>query len=132
MLDSRLPAPFARELAADDNEGFTIALLTVADGGWPHQALISVGEIVAFDDVRLRLATWPASTATRNLLATGRATLVAVVDAEVFAVRVEVAPARAGWSCRCSTGASSRPAPTPRRTRRSSPASGSGCTTPRP
>ncbi|WP_049803310.1 hypothetical protein [Pseudonocardia dioxanivorans] len=96
MLDPRLPAPFARELAADDNEGFTIALLTVADGGWPHQALISVGEIVALDDVRLRLATWPASTATRNLLATGRATLVAVVDAEVFAVRVEVAPRESG------------------------------------
>lgn len=92
LLEPRVPPALARELAVEDNEGFTIGLLTVADGGWPHQALISTGEVVALDDVRLRLATWPSSTATRNLLATGRCTLVAVADGQVLSLRLQVAP----------------------------------------
>ena len=90
LLEPRLPDALARELATEDNEGFTIALLTVADGGWPHQALIGTGEIVALDDERVRLATWPSSTATANLLATGRCALVAVTGGIVFTLRLEV------------------------------------------
>ncbi|RTL68136.1 MAG: pyridoxamine 5'-phosphate oxidase family protein [Pseudonocardiaceae bacterium] len=90
LLDPVVPDGLRRELADDHNEGFTLALLTVADGGWPHQALISIGEVVVLDDARLRLATWPTSTTTRNMLATGRSALVAVVDGAVLTVRLSL------------------------------------------
>ncbi|GEL26695.1 hypothetical protein PSU4_56490 [Pseudonocardia sulfidoxydans NBRC 16205] len=92
LLEPVVPEGLRRELADDDNEGFTLALLTVADGGWPHQALISIGEVVVLDDARLRLATWPTSTTTRNMTATGRCALVAVVDGDVVTVRLTLTP----------------------------------------
>lgn len=92
LLEPVVPEGLRRELADDDNEGFTLALLTVADGGWPHQALISIGELVVLDDTHLRLATWPTSTTTRNMEATGRCALVAVVDGDVVTVRLSLTP----------------------------------------
>ncbi|ODU03234.1 MAG: hypothetical protein ABS81_14810 [Pseudonocardia sp. SCN 72-86] len=90
LLEPVVPEGLRRELADDDNEGFTLALLTMADGGWPHQALISIGEVVVLDDTHLRLATWPTSTTTRNMEATGRCALVAVVDGAVLTVRLSL------------------------------------------
>lgn len=90
VLEPVVPQGLRRELDDDANEGFTLALLTVADGGWPHQALISIGEVVVLDDARLRLATWPTSMTTRNMSATGRCALVAVVDGAVVTVRLQL------------------------------------------
>lgn len=90
LLEPVVPQGLRRELDDDANEGFTLALLTVADGGWPHQALISIGEVVVLDDAHLRLATWPTSTTTRNMSATGRCALVAVVDGAVLTVRLSL------------------------------------------
>jgi hypothetical protein len=54
--------------------GFTLQLLTTDEAGWPHCALLSVGEVVAVRD-RLRLALWPTSRTTANLTRDGRGVL---------------------------------------------------------
>jgi len=49
--------------------------------------MLSVGEVLAVDRRRLRLALWPASGSTRNL-AGGRATLMLVVGPDTYYVRL--------------------------------------------
>ncbi|GAA4738157.1 hypothetical protein GCM10023350_22830 [Nocardioides endophyticus] len=92
-LEPRVPGPVREAIAADAPlaEGLTLLLLTVRDDGWPHLAMLSVGEVVARDDTSLGLLLWPDSTATRNLLARGRGTLCAVVDGASWMLRLTVA-----------------------------------------
>lgn len=74
-----------RDLAA--KEGITVLLLTTTDDGWPHAAMLSVGELLAVGEARLRAALWPTSTATRNLTASGQATLALVHAGVAYYVR---------------------------------------------
>lgn len=108
-LGARLPDPLYVALSARDptaHIGLTLGLLTMRDDGWPHEALLSVGEAVAIDRRRLRLALWPTSTATRNLAEHGRATLATVLEQTSFTVRLtahgagELATRRAGTLAR--------------------------------
>jgi len=90
-LDPVVPAPLRALLAADPGDpaadGFTLLLLTVREDGWPHQAMLSVGEVAAGGGPdALALAVWSGATSTRNLRATGRATLTAVVDGVAYAL----------------------------------------------
>jgi len=96
-LEPVVPAPLRRLLAADPGDpavaGFTLLLLTVRDDGWPHQAMLSVGEVALASggaDDGLALAVWAASTSTRNLRARRRATLTAVVDGVAYALFLRV------------------------------------------
>lgn len=75
-----------RDLAA--REGVTLLLLTATADGWPHVAMLSVGEVVAVGPNRLRAALWLRSTATQNLARERRGTLALV-------------QAGAGYSLRC-------------------------------
>jgi hypothetical protein len=88
--------PSLRAILDDEDlarhEGFTLQLMTLRDDGWPHLALLSVGEVVVLDERRLRLAIWPASTSAANLAARGRATLAAVVAPASYLVRVSARP----------------------------------------
>ncbi len=34
-------------------------LLSVSEDGWPHAAMVSVGEVVALNHEELRIALWP-------------------------------------------------------------------------
>src|SRR4051794_11316856 len=88
----RLPGPLRAALERDDAAGFTVEVITVGADGWPHVALVSVGEIVALADPHVRLALWPSSTTTANLVRTRAATLAAVTDGVAYRVRVTVAP----------------------------------------
>lgn len=92
-LDPLVP-PALRELLDSDDlaaaEGFTMLLVTATADGWPHLAMVSVGEVVATGDDSLRLALWPGSTATRNLTPSGRATLAAVLDGTSYSIRLAV------------------------------------------
>jgi len=58
--------------------GTALSLVTVDDDGWPREAHLSVGEVLARGDSSLRLCTWPRSRTTGNLRRDGRAMLVAV------------------------------------------------------
>jgi hypothetical protein len=96
QLDPLIPPPLRELLDSDDlasSEGFTMLFVTVTADGWPHVAMLSAGEVVATDDVSLRLALWPGSTATRNLTPSGQATLAAVVDGTSYSVRLSLARA---------------------------------------
>lgn len=92
-LGGELPDSLYGPLSSDDpaaHEGLTLLVLSVDDDGWPRQAMLSVGEVVAFDGRRLGMALWPQSTTTRNLTERGRAVLTAVVDETSYVVRLRV------------------------------------------
>lgn len=71
-------------------QGTAMMLLSVTEDLWPHTAMISVGEIVALDRSRLRLALWPGTVTTGNLLRSGQATLVAIHDGAAHYVRLRL------------------------------------------
>lgn len=95
-LDPIVPEALRALLAADPGDasvdGFTLLLLTTRADGWPHQAMLSVGEVapVAGAGDRLTLAVWPGATSTANLRDRGRATLTAVVDGVAYALFLAV------------------------------------------
>ena len=70
--------------------GLTILVLSELEAGWPHLAMVSVGELVLAPDGRLALALWPTSTCAANLARTGRATLAVVADGRAFSLRCQV------------------------------------------
>lgn len=88
-LEPVVPQPLRELIEEDPSEadGFTVLLLTVADG-WPHLAMVSRGELVSAGERGLALALWPTSTACANLSETGRAALSAIADAVAYSLRV--------------------------------------------
>ncbi len=93
QLEPVVPAALRELLDSDDlaaAEGFTLLLVSVTADGWPHMAMVSVGEVVVAGDDSLRLALWPGSTATRNLTPSGNATLAAVADGTSYSLRLAV------------------------------------------
>jgi hypothetical protein len=90
-LGSRLPGWLAAlfdgaDLAA--RVGQTFLLLTTDDAGWPHLAMLSVGELVAEGDQVLRAALWLHSASTRNLEHDGRGLLALVADGAGYYLRL--------------------------------------------
>lgn len=88
-LGAEVPAAVRRLLQDDPQErvGETILLLTAGEDGWPHLAMVSVGELVVTGPDRLALALWPASTAAANLARNPRATLGAVTEGRSLLLR---------------------------------------------
>lgn len=70
-------------------------LLTVSEDGWPHIAMISVGEIVALSPEVLRLGLWPGTATTGNILRTNKATLCVFYAGTAFYSRLELTPLEA-------------------------------------
>ena len=68
--------------------GETFLLLTTAEDGWPHMAMLSVGELLARSPTKLEAALWLHSTATRNLERAGRGLLAIVADGAGYYVRL--------------------------------------------
>jgi len=91
-LEPVVPEAVARRLEDEPERqvGLTILVLSELEAGWPHLAMVSVGELVVGPDVRLALALWPTSTCAANLARTGRATLAVVVDGLAFSLRCHV------------------------------------------
>ena len=90
MIDPRLAPSVVRLLSGTQLEsavGTTFELITVDEQGWPHVALLSVGEILATDPSSLRLALWAHSSTTANLSRTGGALLTFVHDHRYYKVR---------------------------------------------
>ncbi|MDN4523299.1 pyridoxamine 5'-phosphate oxidase family protein [Fictibacillus fluitans] len=67
-------------------------LMTVTEDGWPHNAMVSAGEVVAVDKENLRLALWPGTTTTNNCTRAKKATLVAVYKGTVHYIRLALSP----------------------------------------
>ena len=91
-LGSRLPDKLQSLFAGDDlasGVGETFLLLTTGEDGWPHMAMLSVGELLLGDPSMLRAALWLHSTATRNLTREGRGVLALVQDGAGYYLRCE-------------------------------------------
>jgi hypothetical protein len=69
--------------------GQTFLLLTVDAEGWPHMAMLSVGELLIADPQTLRAALWLHSTASRNLTREGRGLLALVHDGAGYYLRCQ-------------------------------------------
>lgn len=65
-------------------------LLSVTEEGWPHTAMLSVGEVLALDRNRLRLALWQGTATTGNLLRSGQGMLVAIHDGAAHYVQLRL------------------------------------------
>lgn len=81
IVGSRLPEHVVAILSGKrlaELADVTFVLLTVREDGWPHVAMLSVGEIAAPAPHRVRMALWPGSRTTANLTRDGRATMVLV------------------------------------------------------
>src|SRR5713101_2082608 len=61
-------------------EGLTFLLLTTDEAGWPHMAMLSVGELVATDEHTLRAGLWLQSSTTKNLSRDARGMLAVVAN----------------------------------------------------
>jgi hypothetical protein len=90
-LGSQLPAELqslfdGRDLARKVGE--TFLLLTTDDDGWPHMAMLSVGELLLVNANELQAALWLHSTATKNLERTGRGLLTVVADGAGYYIRL--------------------------------------------
>jgi hypothetical protein len=89
-LGATLPEPIRPLLNGEDiasRQGVTFLVLTTTPEGWPHLAMVSVGELLALGGDRLRLALWLQSTAVTNLTRTGRTTLALVHGGAGYYVR---------------------------------------------
>jgi hypothetical protein len=89
-IGNRIPDVIRPLFAGDDLEahgGLTYLFLTCADGGWPHLAMLSVGEVLAVDARELRVALWRGSTASVNLAQTGKATLALIHEGVSYGLR---------------------------------------------
>lgn len=89
-IGKTLPAELRSLLSGEDlaaHEGPAFLLLSVTDQGWPHVAMVSVGELVAVGPGHLRVALYPDSTATRNLVRQGRGTIALVYVGAAYYIR---------------------------------------------
>jgi hypothetical protein len=65
-------------------------LLTVNEDGWPHTAMISVGEIVAINRRELRIGLWKDTSTTANIIRTNKATLVLIYKGKAHYIRLSL------------------------------------------
>jgi len=94
-MEADIPRPLMQRLDGESLEhkvGDTFLLISVGETGWPHVAMLSVGEVLAISERRLRLALWPGSHTTLNLRRTGLATLMAVVPPTTYYLRLRSEP----------------------------------------
>ena len=73
--------------AGDDAADLTILVLSMSPEGWPHLAMVSLGEILAVNPRAIRLALWPTSTATKNVWRERRTTLALVHAGAAYSFR---------------------------------------------
>lgn len=95
VLTDQLPDSLTELLngeALEAKEGETFILMTVKEDGWPHVALLSVGEVFAPSPREIRLALWPGTITTGNLRRSGCATLAMVWQATAYCVELKATP----------------------------------------
>ncbi|MFD1887331.1 pyridoxamine 5'-phosphate oxidase family protein [Paenibacillus wenxiniae] len=73
----------------EHKQQLAMPLLTVSEDGYPHQAMVSAGEVLAMDAQTLRIALWTGTNTTANLLRDGRALLTVVIDGVSYALRLQ-------------------------------------------
>ncbi|MCM3783056.1 pyridoxamine 5'-phosphate oxidase family protein [Neobacillus mesonae] len=88
-----IPEPLLKLFSGEslqDKQNEAMILQSVTSEGWPHTAMISVGEIVAMDEYTLRLALWTGTMTSGNLIRSGKAELVVVYEGQVYYLKLLV------------------------------------------
>ena len=96
-VGNEIPAEIRPLFAGDDlaaREGLTFLLLSATQDGWPHLAMLSVGEVLAAGPRELRLALWRNSTAATNLAQSGRATLALIHEGTGYSLHLSARQGR--------------------------------------
>lgn len=94
-MTAAIPPDLRRLLDGEDLEakvGTTLLLFTTSEDGWPHAAMLSVGELLAESDDRLRIALHHGSRTEAGLRGSGRATLLGILDEHAYTLRLACAP----------------------------------------
>jgi len=92
-VGSSLPRPLLDRLRGDDlaaRVGFAVLILSIDEGGWPHPAMLSYGEMVALDSRRVRLAVHQRSGTAANLQRSRRITFCFVEANMTYYVKATV------------------------------------------
>jgi hypothetical protein len=87
-----IPGPIADFLGGEGLEAKTslaLRLSTVGADGWPHDALLSAGDVLALPGGRIRLAIHPGSGTAANLARDGRLTLTMPVNRGLCELRMK-------------------------------------------
>ncbi|WP_322906349.1 pyridoxamine 5'-phosphate oxidase family protein [Paenibacillus campi] len=72
----------------EHKQHMAMPLITVSEDGYPHQAIVSVGEVLVMNAYTLRIALWTGTQTTANLLRDGRALLTVVIGGSSYALRL--------------------------------------------
>ncbi|WIL34242.1 pyridoxamine 5'-phosphate oxidase family protein [Bacillus stercoris] len=67
-------------------------LQTVSEDGWPHAAMISVGEMIALNRTDIRIALWKNTMTSANIFRTGKAQFTAWWKGVAYYVKLECTP----------------------------------------
>jgi hypothetical protein len=74
----------------EEKQKEAMLLMTVTEDGWPHNAMISVGEVVALNEKKLKLALWPGTKTNENIIRSEKAFLIVVYNGKVNYVRLSL------------------------------------------
>lgn len=74
----------------EDKQHLAMLLLTVGENGFPYQAMVSVGEVLAMDEQHVRIALWTGTNTTGNLQRDGKALLSFVYQEAGWTVRLQM------------------------------------------
>jgi hypothetical protein len=95
VLGAELPPALVARLGGEELEtkvGPTIFLTTVDDGGFPHLALLSYGEVLALSPQELRVIIWETGSTAHYLGARGTACVALVEPGQVISIKARARP----------------------------------------
>ena len=93
LLGAKLPDRLFEILKGEDitpHLGKVVLLVTVDSQGFPHPAMLSLGEVAAKDKENIRLATYKGSTTSKNLRERGKVAMVFAEEGMTYYVKGEV------------------------------------------
>jgi len=76
-------------LKLSERVGEAISISTVDADGWPHAAILSVGEVLAIDKQHLRFAIWAKSGTVRNIERTGLVSLALAHEGGLWEIHLK-------------------------------------------
>ncbi|PJY99257.1 MULTISPECIES: pyridoxamine 5'-phosphate oxidase family protein [Bacillus] len=76
----------------DEKQHEAFVLQTVSDDGWPHAAMISVGEIIALSRTEIRIALWKNTATAANIRRRGKAQFMAWWKGAAHYVKLQCEP----------------------------------------
>lgn len=74
----------------EEKQHEAMLLQTISEDGWPHTAMLSVGEVVAVNPSTLRFALWKGTNTVSNIQRTNRASLVLVHKGKGIYINLEL------------------------------------------